>query len=123
VADVAEPGKPGVESVLDPGPGVLTELAEAEDLRAALGEEASSDVGDVGLEVAAEVGVVGDERRGSGESLCGVLPGEELGDEAAGLVEVGGGEAADGEVGQRVLAVDGGEQRVGGGPEVRGLRL
>ena len=88
-----------------------SELGEEELLDGPRGEERGDVVG-VGLEVAGEVGVVGDEDGLSGEGAAGVLEVEDLLDGVLGLGEGGGGDASEGEVGEEVVAVDGG---VGGG--------
>ena len=85
------------------------------------GGEERGDVVEVGLEVAGEVGVVGDEDGLAGEGAAGVLEVEDLLDGGLGLGEGVGGEASDGEVGEEVVAVDGGVEGVGGGPEEGGL--
>ena len=97
-------------------------VADEEALGVPGSEEGLLDVGDVGLEVPGLVGVVGDEGDVAGKVVFRVLPVEDLLDEGVGLLEVRGGEASEGEVGEEVLSVDRGEGRVRGGPQVRGLR-
>ena len=123
VTDVGEKREALVEGVEDAGLGLVgSELTEEEELGVAGGEEAVGDVLDVGLEVPGDVGVVGDEGGVAVERERSVLPVEELGDEGVSLVESPRGESSDGEVGERVVSVDGGERRIGDGPEVRGPR-
>ena len=73
----------------------------------------------MGLEVTGAVGVVGDD---DGRAVEGAALGfevEDLVDEGAGLLDGRGGESTEGEVGEGVLAVDGGVEGVGGGPDGR----
>ena len=98
----------------------LGELSEEDLGRVPSGEEGALDVAGVGLEVAGEIGVVGDEGGRSVEVLALGLPVEDLRDHGLGLVEGGGGKPPDGEVGEEIVAVEGGESGVGGGPDVGG---
>jgi hypothetical protein len=75
-----------------------------------------------GLEVAGLVGVVGDEDGLAVETSPGVLEVEDLLDSRGGLGERAGGDPSEGEVGEEVVAVDGGVEGIGGGPEEGGLR-
>ena len=120
VTDVGDEGGPLVEGVEDGGLGV-GELGAEELLYGPVGDE-GGDVVDVGLEVpGGEVGLVGDEDGLSVEGEAGVLEVEDLVDGVLGLVDRVGGETTDGEVGEEVVAVDGGEGGVGGCPEEGGL--
>ena len=66
----------------------------------------------------ASVGVVGHEGDLAVEVLALGLPVEDLPDHRLRLLECRGGEPSDGEVGKQVVAVDGRESGVGGGPDV-----
>ena len=99
----------------------LGELTEEDLGGVPSGEEGRLDVAGVGLEVAGEVGVVGDEGGVAVEVLALGLPVEDLGDHGLGLVQRGGGKPSDGEVGEEIVPVEGGESGVGGGPDVGGL--
>jgi hypothetical protein len=119
VADVAHERQPGVEGAPDGGLGRLgAELAEVELLDAARRQK-RRDLVLVRLEVTRAVGIVRDERDLSGEGPPGGLEGEDLRDGGLGLLECGRVDSADGDVGERVLAVDGGVERIGRGPEIR----
>ena len=82
------------------GDVAVADLAEEDLRRVASGEEGRLDVAHVGLEVAGDVGVVGDEGDLAVEVLALGLPVEDLGDHRLGLLEGCGGEPSDGEIGQ-----------------------
>ena len=122
VADVAEERGAPIEGIEDGrASGVGAEPGERDAGEVPPGEQGGRDRVGMGLEVTGAVGVVGDD---DGRAVEGAALGfevEDLADEGAGLLDGRGGESTEGEVGEGVLAVDGGVEGVGGGPDGGGL--
>jgi hypothetical protein len=121
VTDVAHERGAAIESVEDGAAAVVDgETTEVDFLGVSRREKGGSELVGVGVEVAGVVGIVGDEDHGGGRGRGVGFVADDFVDEDASLVEARRRELSDGEVGKRILAVDGGVGGVGGGPEVGG---
>ena len=118
VPDVVDERCPFVEGLEDSIAGRgRAELTEVQLSHVVSSERRGGDLIGIGFEVSGPVGVVRDEDdRGAGEADVTCLIGDDLVHHRPGFGERRGGETSDGEVGQDVVAVHGGEGRVGGGP-------
>ena len=122
VSEVAHERRPAVEGGGDGGAGGAALLAQEDGLDGMAGGEQGGDPLGAALEIAAAVGIVRDEDgRPLGKGQAGGLERDDLVHERVGFLQGRGGEPAEGEVRQQVVAVDRRVGGIGGGPQVRRL--